>query len=64
MISETQIVRFPELALDSGEKLRDLEVAYEGYGELNERRSNAILILHAFTGDAHAGGVDHEGKPG
>jgi homoserine O-acetyltransferase len=64
MISETQIVRFPELALDSGETLGDLEVAYEGYGELNERRSNAILILHAFTGDAHAGGVDHEGKPG
>ncbi len=64
MITETQTVRFPELSLDSGETLRGLEVAYEAYGKLNERRSNAILILHAFTGDAHAAGVDHEGKTG
>jgi homoserine O-acetyltransferase len=64
MISELQTVRVSKLALDNGETLHDVEVAYESYGNLNGRKSNAILIVHAFTGDAHAAGVDHEGTPG
>ncbi len=64
MVVETQFARFDSLALDCGETLRDVTVAYETYGELNSDRSNAIFIEHAFTGDAHAAGVDHEGKPG
>ena len=54
-----------ELLLESGEKLGPVKIAYETYGELNEDKSNAILVEHAFSGDAHAAGY-HEGddKPG
>jgi len=53
------------LELECGRELGPVTLAYETYGELNARRSNAVLILHAFSGDAHAAGY-HEGdeKPG
>ncbi len=54
-----------ELILENGEKLGPITVAYETYGKLDQHRSNAVLILHALTGDAHAAGL-HKGdeKPG
>ena len=54
-----------ELVLGNGEKLGPITVAYETYGTLNDQRSNAILMLHALSGDAHAAGF-HRGdeKPG
>lgn len=64
-IVETQIVTFPSLTLDCGVTLLNVEVAYETYGTLNATRSNAILVLHAFSGDAHAAGISKEtGQPG
>src|ERR1051326_6957159 len=65
MIVESSSVRFDSLSLDNGAKLAPVEVAYETYGTLNARKTNAILVLHAFSGDAHAAGISHEtGKPG
>ena len=57
---------FPdELILDSGEKLGPITLAYETYGNPNAHRTNAILVHHALSGDAHAAGF-HIGdeKPG
>jgi len=61
---ETQYVTFAhppdELELEGGGKLGPITLAYETYGKLNNRCSNAILITHALSGDAHAAGF-HEG---
>lgn len=45
-----------KFALDNGQKLGPITVAYETYGELNESRDNVILIEHALTASAHAAG--------
>ena len=52
-----------ELTLESGEKLGPITLAYETYGELNPQKSNAVLVLHALSGDAHAAG-HHKGDTG
>ena len=46
--------------------LGPITLAYETYGELNEDKSNAVLIVHALSGDAHAAGqhAPEDRKPG
>jgi homoserine O-acetyltransferase len=65
MIVQSNSVRFDGISLDSGATIAPVDVAYETYGELNAAKSNAVLVLHAFSGDAHAAGISPEtGKPG
>jgi homoserine O-acetyltransferase len=65
MVVETKSAQFDSIALDSGATVSPVEIAYQTYGNLNAAKSNAILITHAFTGDAHAAGISHDtGKPG
>jgi homoserine O-acetyltransferase len=54
------------LTLRSGRVLKEYDLVYETYGELNADRSNAILICHALSGDHHAAGYHSmdEKKPG
>lgn len=40
----------------NGDVLEHVELAYETYGELNEDRSNAILLFHALSGSQHVAG--------
>ena len=45
-----------EMQLESGQKLGPVTLAYETCGRLNEARDNAVLVVHALTGDAHVAG--------
>lgn len=69
-IVETKYFTFAELPnqmeLESGRMLGPVTLAYETYGNLSDSKDNAILILHALSGDAHAAGYNSpdEEKPG
>lgn len=54
------------LQLDCGKELKKIELVYETYGSLNERKDNAVLICHALSGDHHAAGYNSpdDKKPG
>ena len=51
------------LPLDAGGELPAVRIAYETWGELNASASNAVLVLHALTGDSHVAGPAGPGHP-
>ncbi|GGM04007.1 homoserine O-acetyltransferase [Pseudomonas asuensis] len=62
-----QVLHFSEpLPLACGRSLTEYDLVIETYGELNENRSNAVLICHALSGHHHAAGYHsmEDRKPG
>ncbi|MEI8080291.1 MAG: homoserine O-acetyltransferase [Actinomycetes bacterium] len=58
--------RFVDLGgfgLELGGSLPNVRVAYETWGRLSKARDNAVLVLHALTGDAHLAGPSGPGQP-
>jgi homoserine O-acetyltransferase len=68
LIVEKQFFHIKEknFTLQCGKKLDDITIAYETFGKLNREKNNAILVLHALTGDSHAAGTydTTDEKPG
>jgi len=62
---ETRYAHFeePGLQLESGAILEPFTIAYETYGRLNPERTNAVVIFHALSGDAHVAGVHDASDP-
>ncbi|WP_427925199.1 homoserine O-acetyltransferase MetX [Streptomyces sp. cg40] len=51
------------LALEAGGELPGVRLAFETWGHLAPDRSNAVLVLHALTGDSHVAGPAGPGHP-
>ena len=51
------------ISLEGGGMLGAVTVAYETWGHLDADASNAVLVLHALTGDSHAAGPSGPGHP-
>ena len=49
--------------LERGGQLPSVRIAYETWGELSPTADNAVLVLHALTGDSHVVGPPKPGHP-
>ena len=52
-----------DVVLEHGATLPNVTIAYETWGELAPDRGNAVLVLHALTGDSHLVGPAGSGHP-
>ncbi|MCE5393156.1 MAG: homoserine O-acetyltransferase [Acidithiobacillus sp.] len=66
LVEPQDMIVAAEFPLACGQSLPGYTLRYECYGQLNARRSNAILICHALSGDHHAAGYHRpdDRKPG
>jgi homoserine O-acetyltransferase/O-succinyltransferase len=51
-----QFAQLGALDLEAGGALESVQLAYETWGELSPSGDNAVLVLHALTGDSHVTG--------
>ena len=47
---DRRFINIGDLLLESGEVLENITIAYQSWGELNNKKDNAILVNHALTG--------------
>jgi homoserine O-acetyltransferase/O-succinyltransferase len=63
--TKQQKIHFKQpLKLQSGQYIENYELMIKTYGELNENKSNAVLICHALNASHHIAGVDDSGNIG
>ena len=62
-VGHRRFVGVGALDLERGGRLPSVRIAYETWGTLNADRSNAVLVLHALTGDSHVVGTPGPGHP-
>jgi len=62
-VGQRQFASIGPMTLERGGELPSVRVAYETYGTLNTDKSNAVLIVHALTGDSHVVGDPGPGHP-
>ncbi|MFS0733592.1 homoserine O-acetyltransferase [Microbacterium sp. 1P10UB] len=62
-VGERRFAAFGAFATEGGGRLPGFRLAYETWGELNAARDNAVLVLHALTGDSHLRGPAGPGHP-
>lgn len=60
---ERQFAPIAQLTLENSKQLSNLRIAFESWGEPNADKSNAVLVLHALTGDSHAIGSASKAHP-
>jgi homoserine O-acetyltransferase len=62
-VGNRQFASLGAMTLERGGELPLVRVAYETVGTLNAARDNAVLIVHALTGDSHVVGEPGPGHP-
>lgn len=62
-LGDRELMPIAKLQLESGRELHGARIAYETWGERNADASNAVLVLHALTGDSHAIGGSSKAHP-
>jgi homoserine O-acetyltransferase/O-succinyltransferase len=62
-VGERRFVDLGALTLESGDVLPDVRIAYQTWGTLSPASDNAVLVLHALTGDSHVTGPTGPGHP-
>ena len=60
-VGDRRFATIGALGLERGGHLPSVRIAYETWGTLDSTASNAILVLHALTGDSHVTGTPGNG---